>query len=240
LLESELFGYKKGAFTGAVQNKKGLFKVADGGTFFLDEVGEITPKIQVKLLRALQYQEIVPLGDTKTIKVNVRLVGATNKNLEESVKKGEFREDLYYRLNVIPIFIPPLRERKEDIPILVNYLSKGIAKHLRVPEKKFSAKAMDLFMEYEWPGNVRELENCIERSMILIDGEEIAQKDISFILHTDISIKEDVTLIDMEINAIKDAIKKCGGNKIHAARLLGIHPATLYRKLKRFGLDAIP
>ena len=233
LLESELFGYKRGAFTGAVQNKKGLFQVADGGSFFLDEVGEISPKIQVKLLRVLQYREMVPLGDTKTVRVNVRLIGATNKNLEESVKKGEFREDLFYRLNVIPVFIPPLRDRKEDIPLLVERFTERIAKRLRIKKKKFSEVAMEKIMEYSWPGNVRELENCIERSMILLDSDKITEKDISLIIHSDIQVREEKTLKDMEVNAIRDAIKKCGGNKIKAARMLGIHPATLYRKIKR-------
>ncbi len=233
LLESELFGYKRGAFTGAVQNKKGLFQVADGGSFFLDEVGEISLKIQVKLLRVLQYREVVPLGDTKTVRVNVRLIGATNKNLEESVKKGEFREDLFYRLNVIPVFIPPLRDRKEDIPLLVERFTERIAKRLRIKKKKFSEVAMEKIMEYSWPGNVRELENCIERSMILLDSDKITEKDISLIIHSDIQVREEKTLKDMEVNAIRDAIKKCGGNKIKAARMLGIHPATLYRKIKR-------
>ena len=237
LLESELFGYKRGAFTGAVQNKKGLFKVADSGTFFLDEVGEISPKIQVKLLRVLQYQEIVPLGDTKTVKVNVRLIGATNKNLEESVRKGEFREDLFYRLNVIPVFIPPLRNRKVDIPLLIRRFTERIAKRLKISTKEFSPVAMDMLMDYNWPGNVRELENCVERIMILLDSDKITEKDISLIIHSDISAREERTLQDLEINAIRDAIKKCGGNKVKAARMLGIHPSTLYRKMKKLFPD---
>lgn len=237
LLESELFGYKKGAFTGAVQNKKGLFKVADGGTFFLDEVGEISPKIQVKLLRVLQYKEVVPLGDTKTVKVNVRLVGATNKNLEESVRRGEFREDLFYRLNVIPVFIPPLRDRKVDIPLLIKRFTERTAKRLKIAIKEFSQAAMDKLMDYTWPGNVRELENCVERTMILLDSDKITEKDISLIIHSDISAREERTLKDLEINAIRDVIKKCGGNKVKAAKMLGIHPSTLYRKMKRLFPD---
>lgn len=237
LLESELFGYKKGAFTGAVQNKKGLFQVANGGTFFLDEVGEITPKIQVKLLRVLQYQEIIPLGDTKTIKVNVRLIGATNRDLESSVKKGEFRQDLFYRLNVIPILIPPLRDRKEDIPLLVEYFIKKTAKRLKVPVKKFSDDAIGMLINYEWPGNVRELENFIERLMVLLENEEITGKDISILLHSDRIEKDNVKLKDIEISAIKGALKKCGGNKVKAARVLGIHPSTLYRKLRKFSMS---
>jgi DNA-binding NtrC family response regulator len=237
LLESELFGYKRGAFTGAVHNKKGLFKVADGGSFFLDEVGEISPKIQVKLLRVLQYQEIVPLGDTKTIKVNVRLIGATNKNLEESVKRGEFREDLFYRLNVIPVYIPPLRERKSDIPLLVKRFTERISKRLKIPNKEFTQEALNRLMDYNWPGNVRELENCIERTMILLDSDTVSQKDLSVIMHTDIPVKEEKTLQDMEVNAIRDALKKCGGNKVKAARILGIHPSTLYRKMKKLNID---
>ncbi|MCK4396157.1 sigma-54-dependent Fis family transcriptional regulator [candidate division WOR-3 bacterium] len=237
LLESELFGYKRGAFTGAVQNKKGLFKVADGGTFFLDEVGEISPKIQVKLLRVLQYKEVVPLGDTKTVKVNVRLVGATNKNLEESVRRGEFREDLFYRLNVIPVFIPPLRDRKVDIPLLIKRFTERTAKRLKIAIKEFSQAAMDKLMDYTWPGNVRELENCVERTMILLDSDKITEKDISLIIHSDISAREERTLKDLEINAIRDVIKKCGGNKVKAAKMLGIHPSTLYRKMKRLFPD---
>lgn len=237
LLESELFGYKRGAFTGAVQNKKGLFKVADGGTFFLDEVGEISPKIQVKLLRVLQYKEVVPLGDTKTVKVNVRLVGATNKNLEESVRRGEFREDLFYRLNVIPVFIPPLRDRKVDIPLLIKRFTERTAKRLKIALKEFSPAAMNKLMDYTWPGNVRELENCVERTMILLDSDKITEKDISLIIHSDISAREERTLKDLEINAIRDVIKKCGGNKVKAAKMLGIHPSTLYRKMKRLFPD---
>lgn len=237
LLESELFGYKRGAFTGAVQNKKGLFKVADGGTFFLDEVGEISPKIQVKLLRVLQYKEVVPLGDTKTVKVNVRLVGATNKNLEESVRRGEFREDLFYRLNVIPVFIPPLRDRKVDIPLLIKRFTERTAKRLKIAIKEFSPAAMDKLMDYTWPGNVRELENCVERTMILLDSDKITEKDISLIIHSDISAREERTLKDLEINAIRDVIKRCGGNKVKAAKMLGIHPSTLYRKMKRLFPD---
>lgn len=237
LLESELFGYKRGAFTGAVQNKKGLFKVADGGTFFLDEVGEISPKIQVKLLRVLQYKEVVPLGDTKTVKVNVRLVGATNKNLEESVRRGEFREDLFYRLNVIPVFIPPLRDRKVDIPLLIKRFTERTAKRLKIAIKEFSPAAMDKLMDYTWPGNVRELENCVERTMILLDSDKITEKDISLIIHSDISAREERTLKDLEINAIRDVIKKCDGNKVKAAKMLGIHPSTLYRKMKRLFPD---
>ncbi len=237
LLESELFGYKRGAFTGAVQNKKGLFKVADGGTFFLDEVGEISPKIQVKLLRVLQYKEVVPLGDTKTVKVNVRLVGATNKNLEESVRRGEFREDLFYRLNVIPVFIPPLRDRKVDIPLLIKRFTERTAKRLKIALKEFSPAAMNKLMDYTWPGNVRELENCVERTMILLDSDKITEKDISLIIHSDISAREERTLKDLEINAIRDVIKKCDGNKVKAAKMLGIHPSTLYRKMKRLFPD---
>ena len=237
LLESELFGYKRGAFTGAVQNKKGLFKVADGGTFFLDEVGEISPKIQVKLLRVLQYKEVVPLGDTKTVKVNVRLVGATNKNLEESVRRGEFREDLFYRLNVIPVFIPPLRDRKVDIPLLIKRFTERTAKRLKIALKEFSPAAMNKLMDYTWPGNVRELENCVERTMILLDSDKITEKDISLVIHSDISAREERTLKDLEINAIRDVIKKCDGNKVKAAKMLGIHPSTLYRKMKRLFPD---
>ena len=237
LLESELFGYKKGAFTGAVQNKKGLFVVADSGSFFLDEVGEISPKIQVKLLRVLQYQEIVPLGDTKTIKVNVRLIGATNKNLEKAVKEGKFREDLFYRLNVIPVFVPPLRERKEDIPLLIEKFTDKIAKRLRISTKEFSDKSLEKLMEYNWPGNVRELENCIERIMILLDEDKITEKDISTIMHSDIPVKEEITLQDLEVNAIRETIRKCGGNKVKAARMLGIHPSTLYRKMKKLLIE---
>lgn len=236
LLESELFGYKKGAFTGAVQNKKGMMKVADGGTFFIDEVGDISPKIQAKLLRVLQYKEIVPLGDTKTIKVNIRLVGATNKNLEKCVKKGDFREDLFYRLNVIPIHIPPLRERKDDLLPLIKNFSKKATKRLKIPQKEFSSDALELLKEHDWPGNVRELENFIERTMILIDANKdtITEEDISNIMHTDIKVEELKTLKDIEINAIKEAINRCGGNKVKAAKMLGIHPATLYRKIKKY------
>jgi len=245
LLESELFGHVKGSFTGAVRDKRGLFVVAEGGTFFLDEVGETSTAIQVKLLRVLQEREVVPVGGTKPTKVNVRVIAATNADLEKAVKDGGFRADLYYRLNVIPITIPPLRERKEDIPLLVeHFLEKvaGSAKHI-------SEEAMDILKSYDWPGNVRELENIIERAVILQDGDEVTAESLNVSIFPERLKKQarasssgglgvsGITLEELEQRYLLQTLEETGWKKKNAAEILGINPSTLYRKLQRYGMD---
>ncbi|UCD18504.1 MAG: sigma-54-dependent Fis family transcriptional regulator [Candidatus Zixiibacteriota bacterium] len=244
LLESELFGYKKGAFTGAVKDKDGLFKVADGGTFFLDEIGNTSPGIQVKLLRVLEDKQITPVGGIKPIGADVRLIAATNANLEEEVKNGRFRSDLFYRLNVIPIQIPPLRERIDDIPLLANYFVAKYCQRAGTETKAISPEAMRVLQDYEWAGNVRELENCIERAVLLARNDTIALSDFpSRIIEnrkeTIISRDkpETPTLESIEKAYIYYIMSQTQGQKAKAAKILGIDSSTLYRKLKRYRLD---
>jgi DNA-binding NtrC family response regulator len=238
LLESELFGHKRGAYTGAVKDKEGLFQVAEKGSFFLDEVGETSHATQVKLLRVLQEREIIPLGATKPLIVDVRVIAATNDNLEEKIKNGEFREDLFYRLNVIPLHVPSLRDRKEDIPLLVNHFIQKTCERLRVTKKKISSELLDILMRYDWPGNVRELENAMERACVLVEEDEIRRKvDLPERILGKVSSLTPHTLKDQERQAILSALQESEGNIVHTAELLGIHPSTLYRKMKRFGID---
>jgi len=245
LLESELFGHVKGSFTGAVRDKQGLFAAARGGTFFLDEIGEMSPATQVKLLRVLQERECIPVGGTEAIPVDVRVVAATNRDLEEDIKRGRFRTDLYYRLNVIAIYLPPLRDRRDDVPIFVEAFLKRIAQEHGEPIKRLSQEAFDAVMKYDWPGNVRELENALERAVVLTKAETI---ELS-------AIPEKVTEQRVEplvaerphANPTLDVIERAyitwvlqseGGNKTRAAEVLGIDPSTLYRKLSRYGVEA--
>jgi len=239
LLESELFGYIKGAFTGAIKDKVGLLKAAEGGTVLLDEIAEASPRIQVKILRALQEKEITPVGGTQTEKVDVRIIAATNTNLEERVKEGRFREDLYYRLNVVAIHIPPLRERKDDIPLLVNHFLEKYSKVHGIKKKKFTKEAIDLLMKYNWPGNIRELENVVERSLILSEGDLIRKEDLPDKIfekgkETKITEVENLTLEELEKEYIFRVLERTGWNKAKAAKILGIDPSTLYRKLQRY------
>jgi DNA-binding NtrC family response regulator len=236
LLESELFGYKKGAFTGADKDKEGLFKVANRGTLFLDEISTLPLGLQPKLLRAIQTMKFTPLGGTKVEEVNVRIIAATNKDIESLVENEEFREDLYYRLNVIPIYIPPLRERREDIPILVEHFIEKISKRLNIKKKKPSKKAMEKFIEYDWKGNVRELENLIERIMVLEDSDVIDINSIPVVSGKRETLNT-LKLETLERQAIIKALRISEGNKKDAARLLGIHPSTLYRKLTKLNID---
>ncbi len=243
LLESELFGHVKGAFTDAVKTKKGLFEMANLGTMFLDEVGELPQSLQVKLLRVLQDGEIRRVGDTASFQVDVSLIAATAKDLSSEVKNGRFREDLYYRLNVLPIHLPPLRERKEDIPSLVRHFIELYNKKLGMRIKGVSKQTMQQFLHCSWPGNVRELENIIERGMILADSDTIGlealpvhvQKETqSTSVSSGLSIKKSAR--EMEIKLIKEALSKTRGNRLQAARILEIsHKALLY-KLKEYGL----
>jgi DNA-binding NtrC family response regulator len=226
LLESELFGYKKGAFTGASTDKDGLFLTADKGSFFLDEIGDAPSSIQMKILRLLEEREIVPLGATKPIKVDVRLIAATNKDLYDEVKQNRFREDLYYRLNVIPITLPPLRQRKEDIPLLAEYFLKSICERENLGEKRLMKSTIEVLKNYSWPGNVRELKHIIERAAVLSDTYYIKSEHIS------LSGGQIEPLRQLEDNEIKRALKDCNGNITEAAKRLGISRATLYRKLR--------
>ena len=226
LLESELFGYKKGAFTGAVTDKQGLVRVADKGTFFLDEIGDAPSTIQMKILRLLEEKEIVPLGSAKPIRVDVRLVAATNKNLLDEVRQGRFREDLYYRLNVIPVVLPPLRQRREDIPLLAEHFLKSVCNRENLGERKFAKAALDVLKKRDWPGNIRELRHAIERAAILSDSYYIKAGHLSMPIG-----KSRKSLDELQEAEIQMVLEECGGNVRKAAKLLGVGRATLYRRL---------
>lgn len=231
LIESELFGHVKGAFSGAVRDKKGRFELADGGTIFLDEVAELPKMLQVKLLRFLQDGIIEKVGGEKAISVNVRIISATNKDLKKEVENNNFREDLYYRLNVIPIHIPPLRERKTDIPLLADHFLTQ-AKSKNQETKKLSAEAYSVMMDYNWPGNVRELQNAILFSIVKCYGVVIKPEDLSMELkNLKTGIRKRGPFKKLNIDAVTKALVKTGGNKAKAARILGVGRATLYRFL---------
>lgn len=249
LLESELFGHVRGAFTGAVAAKKGLFELADGGTVFLDEVGNLPPQTQAKLLRVIQEREFRRVGGLENIKVDVRLIAATNTDLKTAVERGEFREDLYYRLNVITIHLPPLRERRGDIPLLVDHFLRRFSEANRRPLCHFDSRAMRLLMEYDWPGNVRELENTVERAVVLAPENglitaDLIPKDILESVTVSLaqiefsenggSLKEKVN--DYERSLILAALRRTEWNQKRAARLLRVNPTTLNEKLKRLGI----
>ena len=245
LLESELFGHVKGSFTGAVKDKSGLFTAAAKGTFFLDEIGETTPATQVKLLRVLQHREVIPVGATEAIPTDTRLLAATNRELEEEIKRGNFRSDLYYRLNVIAVHLPPLRQRRDDIPLLAETFLRRLGELRGEEPKQLSAQALETMQEYAWPGNVRELENAIERAVILTTGEEIGLSALPERLterRSEPLVTERVpanpTLETIERAYILWVLQSEGGNKTRAADVLGIDPSTLYRKLSRFGLES--
>ncbi len=236
LLETELFGHERGAFTGAQYRKKGKFEVADGGTVFLDEIGDISLKTQTDLLRVLQEKEIQRVGSTQTVRVDFRCIAATNKNLEDLVKAGSFRPDLFYRLNVFSINLPPLRERREDIPILVDHFLHKLATAMNKPTPGLSPKALDLLLRYEWPGNVRELENAVERALVIGRGAEIQAADFPFQTQAGEAQPNGHSLADMERAHIERVLRETGGNLSRAARILDIDRTTLYSKLKRYGL----
>lgn len=236
LLESELFGHLKGAFTGAITSRRGLLQEAQGGTLFLDEIGDMPPSMQVKLLRALQEGEIRPVGGTHIIKVDVRFISATNKEIAKAVEEGRFREDLYYRLNVITLTIPDLSERKEDIPFLAAHFLQKYGSASKKEISGISPEAMALLMDYSWPGNVRELENCIERAAVLAKGKEILPVDLPGSLQggqgdRSLQVRIPLTLEELEREAIHKTLRYTKGNKALAAKLLGISERTLYRKL---------
>jgi Nif-specific regulatory protein len=253
LLESELFGHEKGSFTGATHERKGRFELADGGTIFLDEIGDIPVSTQMKLLRVLQEKRFERLGSSRTISVDVRIIAATNQDLEKAVKEGSFREDLYYRLNVIPIFLPPLRERREDIPLLVEYFLQRFNEENK-KGVRISDEAMRLVLEYPWPGNVRQLENCIERLVIMTDEETIRVEDLPYEIRAfnrDLigqshgssklerktrSLSLPKTVEEIERERIIEALQKCGWVKSRAATLLEISPRQIDYRINKLGI----
>ncbi|HEX2080308.1 MAG TPA: sigma-54 dependent transcriptional regulator [Longimicrobium sp.] len=245
LLESELFGHVRGSFTGAVRDKQGLFVAAKGGSFFLDEVGEMSAATQVKLLRALQEREVIPVGATEPVPIDVRIMAATNRDLDEEIRRGGFRSDLFYRLNVITLQLPPLRDRPDDIPILCEYFLDRFAEQRGRPAPRLSPDAVSVLQSYDWPGNVRELENALERAAVLTgDGAQIevstlppriTQRQAQPLVSA--SLPPNPTLEIIERAYIHWVLHSEGGNKTRAAEVLGIDPSTLYRKLQRYGME---
>ncbi|MBI2471956.1 MAG: sigma-54-dependent Fis family transcriptional regulator [Planctomycetes bacterium] len=250
LQESELFGHVKGSFTGAIRDKMGLFQQAQKGTILLDEIGETLPSTQVKLLRFLQDGEIRPVGGNKAIHVDTRIIAATNENLEKAVESGRFRKDLFYRINVIRIHIPPLRERREDIPLLVEYFLEKILEKFKKGKRVFSEEAMYAFMNYEWPGNIRELQNIVERAVALSKSEIINVDELPLPVEEFAALSRNLvdyekkksfivtTLAEQEKNAIIDALNKYGGNQTKVSQVLGISTTTLWRKIKKYRIKS--
>ena len=248
LIESELFGHVRGAFTNAVSDRRGKFEAADGGTIFLDEIGDMSLKTQAKVLRALQEQVVEPVGSTQRIKVDARVIAATNKDLPTAIRTGEFREDLYFRLAVIPIFVPPLRERQEDIAVLADYFMAGFAKEYGRRPKVFAADAVALFQRYAWPGNVRELRNLIERLVIMASGDTITASDLTFLDQGAVAADAAppagtgplMLLHDardrFEREYILRALAEQHGNMSRTAEVLGVERSNLYRKMRAFGI----
>ena len=243
LIESELFGHEKGAFTGAAQTRKGRFELADGGTLFLDEISELTPSIQVKLLRVLQERSFERLGGTKTLTVDIRLIAASNRDLEAMIEAGTFRRDLYYRLNVVPLVLPPLRDRQDDIPVLAAHFAQKFAtKHVR-PKPELDPRLLEALQDYEWPGNVRELENLIERIVVLTDGPILG---LQFLPEKMLRVlpganESDETTLEGAVLAVRrhlivSALKAEDGNKVAAAKRLGISRSYLHRLINEFGI----
>jgi len=240
LLESELFGYKKGAFTGANTDKKGLIEEAEGGTLFLDEIGELPLDLQVKLLRVLQENEIKPIGSNRPKKIDVRFIAATNRDLKKMVEEGKFREDLYYRINVIPIHIPPLRERKEDIIPLAQYFINKFCSRYGIPKKRLSEKAREKLLNYDYKGNVRELENIIERAVLTTEGEEITDIPVTvskrYILSQELKPFKEAKK-EFEESYLKNLLEKTDFNISKASKIAGITRAQIYRMIKRYGIE---
>ena len=248
LLESEMFGHRAGSFTGALKDKKGLFEEANNGTIFLDEIGEMPPQLQVKLLRALQQGEIQRVGSDKSEHVDVRVIAATNRDLRKEVEERRFREDLYFRLNVISLEVPPLRQRKEDIPLLAAHFLSHYAERNHKNVKGFSAQCMDMLLHYDWPGNVRELQNAVERAVILCTGEYVTGPELPVNIaklaaeampkSSEVSSSlAGLPLEEVERRAIEETLRETGDNKSAAARKLGITRATLHKKLRKYGSD---
>jgi two-component system, NtrC family, response regulator HydG len=247
LLESELFGHERGAFTGAVGRRPGRFELADGGTIFLDEIGEMTPATQAKLLRVLQEREFEPLGSTRTVKVDIRIITASNRMLKEEVKKGTFREDLFYRLNVVPVNLPPLRDRKEDIQLLMEHFLKIYNEKNSRTVQGFHPRALDAMMRYSWPGNIRELENVVERAVILARDDYIPFSELpeaireeageSYTAHVREGLQPGITIREMEKELIIKTLEDNEGNRTRSARILGITRRTLQHKLKEYSIE---
>ena len=253
ILESELFGYKKGAFTHATHNKKGLFQEADRGTIFLDEIGDISPAIQAKLLRVLQEKEFKPLGDTRSVAVNVRIIASTNQPLREKIKKGEFREDFFYRLNVLPIHLPPLREHREDIPLIANHLLGKHCRKMNKPNMKISAELLDDFINRDWEGNVREMENLIMQGILFSAGNEILPREVGLrdkartpcmvdSSFQDLPYKEakEQTLKSFNTKYISNLLTGSKGNVTQAAKICGLERQALQQVMRRYGIKADP
>jgi Nif-specific regulatory protein len=243
LLESELFGHEKGAFTGAVGTKKGKFETAEDGTLFLDEIGEMTPLLQAKLLRVLQQREFERLGGTRLLQFNARVVAATNKNLEQAIKAGEFRQDLYYRLNVVSVALPPLREHREDIPLLAMHFAHKYSAKAKRGFKGMTEEARSLLLKYSWPGNVRELENAIEHAIVMGLTDEILPEDLPNALLEEQSAGMDAARYHSVLNETKKrlvltALDEAKGSPVEAARLLGIHPKYLHRLIRNLDLKS--
>ena len=240
LLESELFGHVKGAFTGAIKTKHGLFEIAHGGTIFLDEIGDLSPTLQVKLLRVLQNHEIQRVGSNESIKVDVRVVAATNKDLRRAIEENTFREDLFYRLNVVEVHLPPLRERREDIPMLGRYFLEKFSQKFDKYIKGLSRQVQILFMNYPWEGNIREMENILERACILARGDFITMKDLPPQLVEFASVprmaavEDEMSLEEVERLHIQRVLARTHGNKVKAAKILGVSRRSLYRKLEKY------
>ncbi len=241
LLESELFGHEKGAFTGAAFQKKGKFELADGGTIFLDEIGDISPKLQMDLLRVLQERSFYRIGGAEEIRVDVRVIAATNVELQEAMRAGRFRDDLFYRLNVIHIRIPPLRQRREDIPLLARHAVEKIAHELGKEVPDISEGALRMLLDHDWPGNVRELENAVERALVTCKNTKLTEDDFAFLRpgadeKTGWLLPPNLTLEEIEKQAIAATLQRSRGNVSAAARILGIDRSTLYAKIRRYGL----
>jgi transcriptional regulator with PAS, ATPase and Fis domain len=245
LMESELFGYEKGAFTGANTSKPGKFEQADTGTVMLDEIGDVPASVQVKLLRVLQEREFERLGSNKTTHIDVRVIAATNRDLRAALEDGTFREDLYYRLNVVPIEIPPLRERKEDIPYLARHFVEKLGPETGDRVLNISDAAIDRLVQYSWPGNVRELENVIERSMVMASGDKLEATDIRLDMNirqrhstAEHGLPDGMSLDEYETALIKNALKQADGNKSQTARLLGLTRNALRYRLTQMGIES--
>jgi len=239
LLESELFGHEKGAFTGADLKRMGRFELANGGTLLLDEISEVSPKIQAKLLRVLEQEEFERVGGSKTLKVDVRIIATTNRDLEREIEKDNFRQDLYFRLNVIPVIVPPLRERREDIPVLAEYFLKKYKSEIDTPLTRISKEAIDILVKYDWPGNVREIKNLIHRCTVMIDSEVLLPEHFENMLNinkprTNSELSVGQTIEDVERELIYKTLEKTRGNKTRAAEILNITARTLRNKLSRY------
>jgi len=250
LLDSELFGHEKGAFTGAEKRRRGRFELAHGGTLFLDEIGTVAPQTQIRLLRVLQERELERVGGEETIPVDVRIIAATNKSADRLLQEAGFREDLFYRLHVVPLTLPPLRERKEDIPVLIHHFLLKLGGRTRSSVRSITQEAIARLQEYGWPGNVRELENVVERALVLTDGEELGVENLPPLGNGSVLAEEEDPVLSsegadlngiiegMEARLLRKALEQAGGVKAEAARLLGLKPSALYYKLEKYGIEA--